>query len=165
MDVLEAELVDEGEDAGGDGGLADSGEGGEGAGGGLVLEDDAVELGDVELVGGAAAGDGEGESGAGEDGGGGGEDGGFDGALDGGGGEVGDLAAREGEGEVGEGGRVRVRVRVLVVRVVELLEGVEDGGVGFQELLEGEGLIATAAAAGIGRSRFGAGRWVPVGFF
>lgn len=74
MDVLERQLVDELENAGGDGGLPDGGNGGVGAERGLVLEDDAVELGDVELVGGGAGGDGEGEAAAGEDGAGEGED-------------------------------------------------------------------------------------------
>lgn len=74
MDVLERQLVDELENAGGDGGLPDGGNGGVGAERGLVLEDDTVELGDVELVGGGAGGDGEGEAAAGEDGAGEGED-------------------------------------------------------------------------------------------
>lgn len=77
MDVLEAELVDELEDAGGDGGLADGGDIGVGTEGGLVFEDDAVEFGDVELVGGGTRGDGEGEALAGEDGVGEAEDEGF----------------------------------------------------------------------------------------
>lgn len=58
VDILQAELVDELENASGDGSLADCGDGGVGAGGGLILEDDAVEFRDVELVGGGARRDG-----------------------------------------------------------------------------------------------------------
>lgn len=68
MDVLEAELVDELEDSGGDGGFPDGGNGGVRAEGGFVFKDDPVELRDVELVGGGARGDGEGEAVSGEDG-------------------------------------------------------------------------------------------------
>lgn len=42
MDVLEAELVDELEDSGGDGGFPDCGNGGVRAEGGFVFEDDPV---------------------------------------------------------------------------------------------------------------------------
>ncbi|POO02482.1 hypothetical protein TorRG33x02_014660 [Trema orientale] len=103
VDALEAELVDELEDPGGDGGLPHGGDVGVLAEGGFVLQHDAVELGDVELVGGGAGGDVEGEAVAGEDGVGDPEGEGLDGGLDGGEGEVGDLAAGGGEGEVGEG--------------------------------------------------------------
>lgn len=106
VDAAEAKLVDERENAGGDGGFADGAHGGEGAGGGLVFENDAVEFGDVEVVRGGAGGDVEGEAVAGEDGFSEGEDEGFDLGLDGGEREVGDFAAGggESEGDVGEGG-------------------------------------------------------------
>lgn len=54
MDVFEGELVDERQDTGCDGGFPDCGDRGVGANGGFVLEDDAIELRDVELVGGGA---------------------------------------------------------------------------------------------------------------
>lgn len=101
VDVLGGELVDELENAGGDGGFADGGDGGVGTERGFVFEDDAIEFGDVELVGGGARGDGEGEAMAREDGVGEREDEGFDGGLDGGEREVGDFAAGGGEREVG----------------------------------------------------------------
>lgn len=103
MDVAEEDGVDEGEDARRDGGLANGGEVGEGAGGGLVAKYDAVELGDIELVGGGAGGHVEGEAAAGENGAGDVEDGSLDGDLDRGSVAVGDLAAGGGEVEVGEG--------------------------------------------------------------
>lgn len=68
MDVLAAELVDELEDASCNCGLADGGDIGEGAEGVLILQNDAVELRDVELVRGRTGGDIEGEPIAGEDG-------------------------------------------------------------------------------------------------
>lgn len=68
MDALEAELVDELEDPGGNGGLPNSGDVGVRSDRGFFFEDDAVELGDVELVGGGAGWDGVGEAFAGEDG-------------------------------------------------------------------------------------------------
>lgn len=46
--------MDELDNAGSDGGFSDGGDVGERAERGLVFEDDAVELGDVELVGGGA---------------------------------------------------------------------------------------------------------------
>lgn len=46
--------MDELDDTGGDGGFPHGGDVGEGAGRGFVLQDDPVELGDVELVGGGA---------------------------------------------------------------------------------------------------------------
>ena len=101
MDALEAELVDELEDPGGNGGLPNGGDVGVRTDRGFFFEDDAVELGDVELVGGGAGGDGVGEAFAGEDGAGDGEDERLDRGLDGGEREVGDLAAGVGEGEVG----------------------------------------------------------------
>lgn len=103
MDALEAKLVDELQNAGGDGGLPHGGDIREGAKRGFVLEDDAVELGDVELVGGGAGGDVEGEAVAGEDGVGDPENEGLDVGLHGGEGEVCHLAAPEGDGEVLEG--------------------------------------------------------------
>ena len=54
MDALGAELVDELEDAGGDGGFADGGDVSIGAEGSLIFKHDAVELRHVELVGGGA---------------------------------------------------------------------------------------------------------------
>jgi len=68
MDAFEAELVDELEDAGGDGGLAHGGDVGEGALGGLFLQHDAVQLRHVVLVGGGARRHIEGEALAGDDG-------------------------------------------------------------------------------------------------
>lgn len=46
--------MDELDDSGGDRGFPHGGDVGEGAGGGFVLENNAVELGDIELVGGGA---------------------------------------------------------------------------------------------------------------
>lgn len=103
MDALDAELVDELQDAGGDGGFPHSGDVRKRAKGGFVLEDDAVELGHVELVGGGAGRDVEREAVAGEDGVGDPEDEGLDVGLHGGEGEVCHLAAPEGDGEVLEG--------------------------------------------------------------
>lgn len=103
MDSVEEDGVDEGEDTGRDGGLADSGEAGEGARRCLVLKDNTVELGEVELVRGGTGGDGEGESIAGEDGAGSGESSALDGEADGRGVEIGDFTARGGEVEIGEG--------------------------------------------------------------
>lgn len=54
VDAFEAELVNELNDAGGDGGLAHGRYVGEGALGGLFLQHDAVQLRHVELVGGGA---------------------------------------------------------------------------------------------------------------
>lgn len=66
MDVLDAELMDELEDAGGDRGLTDGGDVGVGSESRLVFENNAVELRDVELVGAGAGRDIEGEAVAGE---------------------------------------------------------------------------------------------------
>lgn len=74
MDVLKRQLVDELEYARGNCGFPDGRNGGVRSDGGLVLEHDAVELGHVELVGGGAGRDGEGEAVAGDDGVGEGED-------------------------------------------------------------------------------------------
>lgn len=101
MDVLDAELVDELEDSGGDGGFTDGGDVGVGTERGLVLEDDSIELRDVELVDGGTGRDVEGEAIAREYGVGEPEDEGFDGRLDGGECEVGNLAAGGGERKVG----------------------------------------------------------------
>lgn len=51
VDVSQAELVDEREDFDGDGGLAYGRQAGEGAEGAFVFKHDAIEFGDVELVG------------------------------------------------------------------------------------------------------------------
>ena len=93
VDVLGAELVDELDNAGGDGGFADGGDVGVRAEGSFVFQHDAVELGDVELVGGGAGRDVEAEAVAGEDGAGDFEDLGFDFGLDGEEVELGDFAA------------------------------------------------------------------------
>lgn len=100
MDAFEAELVDELEDAGGDGGLAHSGDVSEGALGGLVLQHDAVQFRHVELVGGGARRHVEGEALAGDDGVRDLEDEGLDIGLHRGEGQVGHLAAPEREGQV-----------------------------------------------------------------
>lgn len=50
MDVLHAELVDELKNASSNGGFPDGGYIGVGAEGGLVLQDDAIELRNVQLV-------------------------------------------------------------------------------------------------------------------
>lgn len=52
MNTPNAKLVDERENPSGNGGLPDGAHGGEGAAGGLVLEHNAIQLGDVEMVGG-----------------------------------------------------------------------------------------------------------------
>ena len=54
VDILGAQLVNELENSGSDGGFADSRYVGEGAERRLILEDNAIELRDVELVGGGA---------------------------------------------------------------------------------------------------------------
>lgn len=82
VDVLGAELVDELENASGDGSLADGGDVGIRADDNFVFQDDAVEFGDVELVGGGARRDLEGEAVAGEDGACSFQSDGFDGGLD-----------------------------------------------------------------------------------
>lgn len=66
MDALHAELVNELEDAGDDGGLTDGGYVGVGSKKRLVFENDAVELRDVELVGSGTRRDVKGEAVAGE---------------------------------------------------------------------------------------------------
>lgn len=101
VDVLGAELVYELEDTGSDGGLADGGDVSVGAEGSFVFQDNAVELRDVELIGGGAGGHVEGEAVAGEDGVGDLQDLGLDSGLDGGEGEVGYLATCGGQGEFG----------------------------------------------------------------
>lgn len=68
MDVLQAQLVDQLEDSGGDGRFPDSGDGGEWPQRALVLQHDAVELRHVELVGGGPRRDGERKAVSGEDG-------------------------------------------------------------------------------------------------
>lgn len=69
----------------------------------LIPQHDPIELFDVHLVGGGARGDFEGEAIASEDGGGDAKDEALDGADDGGGVAIGDLAAWGWEVEVGEG--------------------------------------------------------------
>lgn len=68
MNTTNAKLVDERKNPSSNGGLPDGAHSGEGAAGGLVLEHNAIELRDVEVVGGGARRDGEGEAIAGEDG-------------------------------------------------------------------------------------------------
>lgn len=77
--------VDEREDASCDGGLARGGDASEGPGGIAAEEHNAVEVREVDLVGGGAGGDGEGEPAAGEDAVRGGEDEAVDAGADGGG--------------------------------------------------------------------------------
>lgn len=100
VDAFEAELVDELEDAGGDGRLAHGGDVGEGALGGLVLQHDAVQLRHVELVGGGARRHVKGEALAGDDGVRDLEDEGLDVGLHRGEGQVRHLAAPERERQV-----------------------------------------------------------------
>ncbi|KAJ0961346.1 hypothetical protein J5N97_000553 [Dioscorea zingiberensis] len=109
--------------------LVDNGEAGEGAGRGLVGEDDAVELGEVKPVGRRSRGDGEGKTATGEDG----EGGALDGEKDEGRVKIGDLTA---------GGEVEVKVGSGLIGggglggVTEAAEDSEDVGVGFELFLE-----------------------------
>lgn len=150
MDAPAEDGVDEGEDPGRDCGLARGGDAGEGARGLAAEEDDAVEVGEVDLVGGGAGGHREGEAPAGEDAARDGEDESVDAGGDGGGILVGHHDVR------GCGVRGGVVVREVLGGGLRLggggggggegAEGGEDGGVGAE--LRAEGL-------GVGRGRGG----------
>lgn len=68
MDVLQTQLMDELEYTSGDGGFPDAGDGGEWPSGRFVFQNDTIELGNVELVGGGARWHRVGESVSGENG-------------------------------------------------------------------------------------------------